>query len=866
MTAHLTTPRAYRAPDADSGTHPANRVTEMAVGRFLRALHILLRSTHLYHKNHPLALESLEAAEQNLRSALQLGSPLEVRVDSGAVRFRGRALADQRGELKALAETLEQAGVANIVFLRETHIGELSTLAGLLGPAARSAARSGDTVVATLNWAEQLEMLRVRGIRVNCPAEEVKADAALTRLLAAVLDPESPVWARPDEKTGALVASATGAEELCGVLRLFARVVHPLREQRNDPEAAVGALRDVLAQAEPRAVRVLVGAMAQAPQPGESLESYVSRLAEGLVMDLAAREFRSAFPGETPGAARRLRDSFARLARELLAAGFVPRLLAGAGPSGWSDEACADFLYLRFWNFLGAPERSQLLRGPEAWCVPASALRAHVEEAVAAGTEAWRRDAGAIVQAYTGGLSAADSVARLATAAGLSELRPFFARLWPQEVPRELCRSVIYALIEETAPEVAGVLSAVTDQLAQLALDQGDHASYERLLHRLETAPRARHGDHLASLAERLLEGERWETLVEAGLANRPLDPCLPRILGRDPERLLDGIGARLSASRGLERLPAMARLVRAIGEPVLGALVARLFDPRSQRATVAVKLLCATRPERLVEALPRALPYWDWNVQDLAVADLIRLHPPGCAEAFLEALPQAHPLVVPMLLDDVGLRAGELRSVSRAVPVLTEIAAGLNDRLKDVFVRIKAIEALGRIGPACGPEVTDLLRTLLRQRNGLTHSEPAGLRAAAEEALGLIENRPSSARVRTIQQAVVKASACHARARRYLRIPLESPLPARIDGSEGSGPSTARVRSISLGGAFLESSRRLSIGDSFPVEFRTGLRRIRSMAVVRNVLPNGGGVEFVHMKQDDREKLRRLISRLTRT
>jgi hypothetical protein len=36
-------------------------------------------------------------------------------------------------------------------------------------------------------------------------------------------------------------------------------------------------------------------------------------------------------------------------------------------------------------------------------------------------------------------------------------------------------------------------------------------------------------------------------------------------------------------------------------------------------------------------------------------------------------------------------------------------------------------------------------------------------------------------------------------------------------------------------------------------------------MAVVRNVTPSGGGVEFVHMNQDDREKLRRLVNRLMR-
>jgi len=73
------------------------------------------------------------------------------------------------------------------------------------------------------------------------------------------------------------------------------------------------------------------------------------------------------------------------------------------------------------------------------------------------------------------------------------------------------------------------------------------------------------------------------------------------------------------------------------------------------------------------------------------------------------------------------------------------------------------------------------------------------------------------------------------------------------------------RVATISLGGAFLESNKRLSVGDAYTVQIKSGLRSIVGTAVVRNVSGNGGGVEFVHMKQDDREKLRQLINRLTR-
>ena len=343
--------------------------------------------------------------------------------------------------------------------------------------------------------------------------------------------------------------------------------------------------------------------------------------------------------------------------------------------------------------------------------------------------------------------------------------------------------------------------------------------------------------------------------MVDAALSSRPLDPALPRLLRRDPERLLDRLALLLTSPEGLDAIPAMTRLLRTIGEPVIAALEARLTESRRQRATAAVKLLAATHPERLLAAVPRTLPGWGWHLQDLAVSELTRANLPGTALAFMALVREAHPMVVPMMLDQIGLAQETI-----AVPLLMEIAAGRNERLRDVFIRIKAVEALGRMRAG---ESAELLQAILRQRHGLTHSEPAGLRAAADEALALIENRPSSARVRAAYEALEKASLSYARPRRYLRVPLSSPLPAEMERPH-AGP--ARVRTISLGGAFLESNQRLAVGDSVRVEIRTGLRRIQGTAVVRNVSANGGGVEFVHMTEDDREKLRRLVHRLSRS
>lgn len=845
---------------------------QAAVSRFARSLQILLRAAKLYQKNHPHVMESLEAAERELRGALERVSPLELRFDKTRVLFRGQPLPDPKDELKKLSDAVLRRGIHILVFLAHTHLGELGTLAQLIGNAPL---HPGDDEA--LDWAALTAEHRMTGIRINTPVEERKADTVLTTLVAAVLAPDLPDYLRQvtDATAPATASHATDTQrvaaeaprpatvdELAGVLRLLSRIAEPLqRESEIVPNQVVLALRDAVASAERSMVVALAGGMTRhAPREKENLEPYFSRLGEALAAEFATEQFRS---GRTP--LPKLRELFVLLARELAVTGLRPPRRHGAK---WTDESYAEALNERFWTELSASDKSNALTGREAWCVPVPTLRAYLEQLSTAGGD---RQARFLLLNFARGLEAQESPVRLATAAGLSELTELIAALWPPEAgaPRELARTILRVLPTEPAPEVGSVLAGVLDRLAKQSVERREFAELQYMLDTLDKSPR--NGSHsvIAAAVQRMFDNPRWSALVDAALEHRPLDPSLPHILGRDPERLIDQLSARLTAPGGLDALAPMARLLRAIGDAAIGTLVTRLFDPRTPRATAAVKLLTVTEPVGLLEALPKAMSSWDWSLQDMAAGELVRLGLPGTARAFLAALPHAHELVVPMMIDEIGME-GELE----AVPLLMEMASGQAQQARDVFVRIKAVEALGRMRV---PEAADLLRTILRQRNGLTYTEPAGLRAAAEEALALIENRPSSGRVRTHQQATEKASVSFTRPRRYMRIPLDSPLAARIVPSERQAAAAAenvahagrvaaaRVKSISLGGAFVESKQRLNIGDSFGLEIRSGLRKINGTAVVRNISPAGGGVEFVHMKQEDREKLRQLVSKLLR-
>ena len=834
-------------------TFPQTEPVAAEIIRSLRALHLLLRSARLYDRQHPRLLQSLDGAYESLRSFVANRNGLEIRVErSGIVvpKLSEAPLPDVRGDLYGLAKDLQSAGIYTLIFAPKFHVGELDTLAQL---ANASLSKSGQPTkqAALAGWPAKLREHRVEGIAINAETER-KVDTVLASLIAALV---AYGGHSPREAVEAPI-EIPEIDDLISTLRLLARLTPPLEAARNiSPEEAARAIHGAMENASRETVRLLLSSVTQyPPRDGERPQPFLLRLSESLMFEFLSTEFSSGTL--TPPA---VRPMFHRLAEVLVTAGGYTGPHASAHlstfASTWATETHRENLIERFWLELPPREKSSVLRGADVWCVPIVALKRNLAQLAASGADAPRREARNILLNYARRIDSAEASVRRVVSAGLNELSPIIESLWPNQVPEELSRATLKALEKETAPETAALLAAFLENLGRVAVTRGDYAGFEFILEALEKEPHDVTHDHISALAHRLVAQDRWLLLVDASLSNRALDPVLPRLLQRDPDRLLDRLTLLLTEPRGSEFLPAMARLVRAIGVPVLTLLETRLYEARRQRVSAAIKILAAADPDRLLRGLARALASWEWNLQDLAVSELARPANAPSAQSsafvFSAVLADAHPLVVPMMIDQIGLA-----QETAAVPQLMEIAAGEHDVLRDQFVRIKAIEALGRMRAL---DAAELLRTLAGRRDGLAYAEPSGLRAAAEDALAMLEDRPTSARVRAAFASTGASNSSFVVPRRYTRVPLESPLRAQIDGAQAG---LARVKTISLGGAYLQSSKKLNIGDSIKLEVRSGLRKIHFTAVVRNIGTEGNGVEFVHMRDEDREKLRKLVQR----
>src|SRR5579872_978627 len=142
--------------------------SEALAAQFLRSLHVLLRAVQLYHQHHPRLIEGLKTTGQALDDLLG-GSPMigfTVERDGLALMSQGprpaHAIADRRGELKALAAVFGRASIRSITFVPRTRLDELLQFARAIDEACRAGQSQKRA-----DWPARLREHRISEIRVN---------------------------------------------------------------------------------------------------------------------------------------------------------------------------------------------------------------------------------------------------------------------------------------------------------------------------------------------------------------------------------------------------------------------------------------------------------------------------------------------------------------------------------------------------------------------------------------------------------------------------------------------------------------------------------------------------------------------------
>ncbi|MGB6430686.1 MAG: hypothetical protein WBF06_08875, partial [Candidatus Acidiferrales bacterium] len=506
------------------------------VGEFLEAFRILVRSSRLYQRNHPRWVESLNTAEHRLRDALAATPSVQIRVEhetltvshGDATTPHGLPVADAHGELKALAEEFARCGLASLEFTQTVHLGELDLLSQQIVWANRkrpvSADRAGEM------WQQWARDAHVTGIRINAPVGR-RDETVLATLVAALLgyaDAGADAAAAEDR-----ASAPASREQTVAALGLVQRLAALGTQRAASTEEAARSAHAVLSESDREVVALLARSVSIAPSDAhESLPAFLNRAADHLILEFARHSLIEGLiqPSE-------IATALADLSRARAES-------SGAWTPPGNDEARVASLVERFWDGLPARHKQRILRSADAWCVPAAVLGRHLEPLLVAAhrgrSDEPARGARSLLLAYAACLDSEEPRARRAVAAGLAELESQITRLSPLAATEDLAPRVVRALAREQSPGISGLLAVLTERLAKRALEGRHYAEFDSILAALDAAPHGPEQTHFSALLRSLTMSDAWYYMVEDALANRALDTVLPRLLRREPARLLD--------------------------------------------------------------------------------------------------------------------------------------------------------------------------------------------------------------------------------------------------------------------------------------------------------------------------------------
>jgi hypothetical protein len=522
--------------------------------------------------------------------------------------------------------------------------------------------------------------------------------------------------------------------------------------------------------------------------------------------------------------------------------------------AGLAVESHADVLDRQFWA--GVPEsgKRSVLNSPEAWCIPPRNVQQYVEELLLRGES----DAAAnILLKYASCVKHKDPEARKKAAMGLGQLAELYSRAANQRLQDALAQ-IGQQLLAEKDPELQTLLSAAFVRLSQEAAQRRYYRAVQQALDSLADLEEQR-PTWVQSLRPRIGVENRLADFIEEALISEPMPEGLTGVLIRVPESAAEHLAMRLSRAGKRTDRERVVDLAKAAGNPCTRHLAEMLKSEQPAKAAVAAGLLSRLDPVSVADLLEERLRHGGRGFHDSVVRQLAIAGAEERGRLLAAAIELLDAAVLPLALDEIGM-CGD----SQTAPKLLRVADG--DLLPEAedYIRVKAIEALGRMR---APAAVGHLRRFLELRKSFGWAYPEEIRTAAAQALAKMDAewvRANAARLGLNESVMALAPLDPAperdvvRYRRYRRIRLPRNVPAVITSKRGKHSSAISV--LSLEGGLLSGDLQLAVGTEATLKIPAGLRSINMRAVVRFVRSHQAGFEMVGMGLDDRAKLRRLL------
>ncbi len=608
-------------------------------------------------------------------------------------------------------------------------------------------------------------------------------------------------------------------------------------------EELPGRAQDTLRQA-------LAALAAQAPE-GRPDESVLIKLAEHLAIRFALERYER---GEVKvNAVRQMLDRMNQEIENL-------RQILGAhedkmAEAGILFETHREILDRRFWA--GVPETSKraVLLSDEAWCIPPRNVQSYVSFLIQKGEVA---DAIRILQNYASCAESEDPEARKRTAVGLSELAELYAKTDPKLLRDALSCLGVRLSVEQDA-ELQALTNAAFVRLTQEAASLRLFPAMQQALDLVSGIEAQRPGT-ARELRSKMGIENRVPEFVEEALRARQVSSGLTAVLRMLPQAAIEQITARFNRCALREDAEHVANLAVDLGEEGLRYLRSIVRGgPAAEVADIA-GVLSRLDPQAIEVFLPSRMKGFPRTAQDRIIRQISAGNAAGRCRILLELLDYVDPLLMPLVIDEIGV-TGDREALGKLLTIVDgDLPAGAGP-----YVQVKAAEALGRIH---APESVKTLVRVLEAKKTFGWLYPQELRIAALQALQKLD--PAWAKEFLPRSGLEKSDLVLApldvvpnsrfvRQRRHTRVRLNKPVVAFSTNLKQN--CRLEIKTASLSGGVATINRHMAPGTHVQLKLQLGFRHLQATALLRDYRAQDIAFEFVDMPLDERAKFRRLLA-----
>jgi hypothetical protein len=522
--------------------------------------------------------------------------------------------------------------------------------------------------------------------------------------------------------------------------------------------------------------------------------------------------------------------------------------------AGLQVQTYTELLDQEFWEQVPEENKKEVLTSDEAWCVPPRNVRVYLEDMLRRGE---LKTVNEVLMKYAAciGLESAD--ARRTTAIGLSDLAELYGS-GDGSALMEAIRRLGNQLAVEREPEVQTLVSAAFVRMSQEAASKRCYPAMQQALASLESIEAQRPGA-TQSLRPRIGAEERLPEFIEEALRSGHIADGMTDILNLMPLATIHYVTNRFGHCGFREDCELLGRIVEGLGPEAAQNLVEMLQTAPAAEAAEAVGLLSQIDPDSVEKILPVRLTQWPRSAHDRTIRQLSSA-PAGRRARLLATLYDSLDVMIrPLAIDEMGM-SGQPEVIDK----LLELA---EEESTSPYIRLKAVESLGRLRAAAAAEV---LQRIMDARQVWRWQYPSELRIAAAQALTRIDPTMALEKLAAsglerkdlgLEPLDAEAGASVIRHRRYARLKLSRNMVALTTNLRENFKLS--IPELNLGGGIGSGERHLAPGSLLTLKLSSGVRAIKAQVIVRGARPQAMAFEFVDMDLDDRARLRKILLEL---